>query len=157
MPKITPWLWFDTQGEEAAEFYTAIFPNSKIIDVTRYGPTGPGPEGSAMTVTFVLDGQEYVALNGGPEYTFSEAVSFQISCASQEEVDEYWDRLSESGEEGSCGWLKDRFGLSWQIVPPALGVLLGDPDPARAQRAMQAMLKMRKINIADLQQAANHP
>ena len=157
MPKITPWLWFDTQGEEAAEFYTAIFPNSKIIDVTRYGPTGPGPEGSAMTVTFVLDGQEYVALNGGPEYTFSEAVSFQISCASQEEVDEYWDRLSESGEEGPCGWLKDRFGLSWQIVPTALGVLLGDPDPARAQRAMQAMLKMRKINIADLQQAANHP
>ncbi len=155
MPKITPCLWFDTQGEEAAEFYTSIFPNSKIVDVTRYGPAGPRPEGSVMTVAFVLDGQEYVALNGGPEFTFSEAISFQVSCGSQEEVDEYWNRLSDGGEEGPCGWLKDRYGLSWQIVPTALSELLADPDPGRSERAMRAMLEMKKIDIAELRRAAD--
>jgi predicted 3-demethylubiquinone-9 3-methyltransferase (glyoxalase superfamily) len=155
MPKITPWLWFDTQAEEAAEYYTSIFPNSKIVDVSRYGAAGPRPEGMVMTVSFVLDGEEFVALNGGPEFSFTEAVSFQVACGSQEEVDEYWSKLAEGGEEGPCGWLKDRYGLSWQIVPTALGELLGDPDRARAQRAMQAMLKMSKIDIADLRRAAD--
>jgi predicted 3-demethylubiquinone-9 3-methyltransferase (glyoxalase superfamily) len=158
MPKTTPCLWFDNQGEEAAEFYTSIFPNSKILEVARYGPAGPGPEGSegsVMTVRFMLDGQDFVALNGGPEFTFSEAVSFQVECGSQEEVDEYWTRLSDGGSEGPCGWLKDRFGLSWQIVPTALPALLSDPDPGRAQRAMQAMLKMKKIDIAELRRAAD--
>lgn len=155
MPKITPCLWFNTQGEEAAEFYTSIFPNSKIVDVTRHGSAGPGPEGTAMTVNFVLDGQEYVALNGGPEFTFTEAVSFQVSCGSQAEVDEYWSKLSAGGEEGPCGWLKDRYGLSWQIVPTALIELLADPDPGRSQRAMAAMLQMKKIDIAELRRAAD--
>lgn len=155
MPKITPWLWFDTQGEEAAEFYTSIFPNSKITDVTRFGPAGPRPEGMAMTITFVLDGQEYVALNGGPEFTFSEAVSLQVSCGSQEEVDGYWNRLADGGQEGQCGWLKDRYGLSWQIIPTALGELLGDPDAGRSRRAMEAMLTMSKIDIAGLRRAAD--
>jgi predicted 3-demethylubiquinone-9 3-methyltransferase (glyoxalase superfamily) len=155
MPKTTPCLWFDNQGEEAAEFYTSVFPNSKILDITRYGPVGPGPEGSVMTVRFMLDGQEFVALNGGPEFTFSEAISFQVECGSQEEVDEYWTRLSDGGSEGPCGWLKDRFGLSWQIVPTALPELLSDPDPGRAQRAMQAMLQMKKIDIAELRRAAD--
>ena len=155
MPKTTPCLWFDNQGEEAAEFYTSVFPNSKILDIARYGPAGPGPEGSVMTVRFMLDGQDYVALNGGPEFTFSEAISFQVECRSQEEVDEYWTRLSEGGSEGPCGWLKDRFGLSWQIVPTALPELLSDPDPGRAQRAMQAMLQMKKIDIAELRRAAD--
>jgi predicted 3-demethylubiquinone-9 3-methyltransferase (glyoxalase superfamily) len=155
MPNITPCLWFDTQGEEAAEFYTSIFPNSKIVEVARYGSAGPRPEGTVMTVNFVLDGQEFVALNGGPEFTFSEAISFQISCGSQEEVDGYWSRLSEGGEEGPCGWVKDRYGLSWQVVPTALTELLADPDPARSQRAMQAMLQMKKIDIAELQRAAD--
>ncbi len=155
MPKITPWLWFDTQGEEAAEFYTSIFPNSKIVEVTRYGPAGPRPEGTVMTVAFVLDGQEYVALNGGPEFTFSEAISFQISCGSQEEVDEYWGKLTDGGEEGPCGWLKDRYGLSWQVVPTALSELLADPDPGRSQRAIQAMMQMKKIDIAELRRAAD--
>jgi predicted 3-demethylubiquinone-9 3-methyltransferase (glyoxalase superfamily) len=155
MPKTTPCLWFDNQGEEAAEFYTSVFPNSKILDIARYGPAGPGPEGSVMTVRFMLDGQEFVALNGGPEFTFSEAISFQVDCGSQEEVDEYWARLSDGGAEGPCGWLKDRFGLSWQIVPSALPALLSDPDPGRAQRAMQAMLQMKKIDIAELRRAAD--
>ncbi|WP_322752642.1 VOC family protein [Frankia sp. Cas3] len=155
MSKITPWLWFDTQGEEAAEFYTSIFPNSKILDVTRYGQDGPRPEGTVMTVTFMLDGQEYVALNGGPEFTFSEAISLQVSCGSQGEVDEYWSRLSDGGQEGSCGWLKDRYGLSWQIVPTALGEVLGDPDSGRSQRAMRAMLAMKKIDIEELRRAAD--
>jgi predicted 3-demethylubiquinone-9 3-methyltransferase (glyoxalase superfamily) len=154
MPKITPWLWFDTQGEEAAEFYTSLFPNSKIVEVTRYGSANPRQEGTVMTVLFTLDGQRVGALNGGPQYTFNEAVSFMVECADQDEVDRYWDALSEGGEEGPCGWLKDRFGLSWQIVPKALPVLLGDPDREKAQRVMAAMLKMRKIEIAGLEAAA---
>jgi predicted 3-demethylubiquinone-9 3-methyltransferase (glyoxalase superfamily) len=155
MPKTTPCLWFDTQGEEAAEFYTSIFPNSKIVEVTRYGSAGPRPEGMVMTVTFVLDGQEFIALNGGPECTFTEAISFQVLCGSQEEVDEYWTRLGEGGQEGPCGWLKDRYGLSWQIVPTALNELVADPDQERAQRAMRAMLQMSKIDIAELYRAAD--
>jgi len=154
VPKTRPCLWFDTQGEEAAEFYTKVFPNSRIVDVTRYGSAGPGPEGSAMTVDFELDGAPFVALNGGPHFSFDEAISFQIDCADQDEVDHYWDRLSEGGEESQCGWLKDRFGLSWQVIPSALPQLLGDPDPERAQRAMTAMLQMRKLDIAELRRAA---
>jgi predicted 3-demethylubiquinone-9 3-methyltransferase (glyoxalase superfamily) len=154
MPKLTPWLWFDTQGEEAAEFYTSVFPNSKIVEVTRYGSAGPRPEGTAMTVSFELDGQRFVALNGGPDFSFTEAVSFQVACADQDEVDYYWNALSEGGEEGPCGWLKDRYGLSWQIVPTALYELLSDPDPERAQRVMGAMLEMKKIEIAELERAS---
>ncbi|SBW26624.1 3-demethylubiquinone-9 3-methyltransferase [Candidatus Protofrankia californiensis] len=155
MPKTTPCLWFDTQAEEAAQFYASIFPSSTIVDVTHYGPGAPRPEGMVMTVTFVLDGQEYVALNGGPEFTFSEAISFQVSCTSQAEVDEYWSRLTDGGEEGPCGWLKDRYGLSWQIVPTALRELLTDPDPGRSQRAMRAMLQMKKIDVTELRRAAD--
>ncbi len=155
MPKTVPCLWFDGQAEQAAAHYTAIFPNSKVLQVTRYGPGMPAPEGSVMTVGFSLDGQEYVGLNGGPQFTFTEAISFQIFCADQDEVDHYWGQLSEGGEEGQCGWLKDRFGVSWQVVPTALFELVGDPDPGRAQRATQAMLGMRKIEIAGLRQAAD--
>ncbi len=151
---ITPFLWFDTQAEEAANLYTGVFPNSKITNVSRYGPGARGVEGTVMTVSFELDGQKFTALNGGPLYSFSEAVSFQVSCQNQDEVDLYWDRLSDGGEEGPCGWLKDRFGLSWQVVPTALPKLLGDSDPGRAQRAMEAMLKMKKIEIAELERAA---
>ena len=154
MNEITPFLWFDTEGEEAAKLYTSVFPNSKILDVSRYGSAGPRAEGTVMTVTFELNGLKFVALNGGPQYTFSEATSFQVSCRDQEEVDHFWNALSDGGEEGPCGWLKDRFGLSWQIVPTRLPQLLGDPDPGRAQRAMAAMLKMRKIVIDELEQAA---
>jgi predicted 3-demethylubiquinone-9 3-methyltransferase (glyoxalase superfamily) len=154
MKAIIPCLWFDTEGEEAAELYTSLFPNSRIIDVARYGEAGPRPAGSVMTVSFELDGQEFLALNGGPEYKFTEAVSFQVFCEDQDEVDRYWDALSEGGEPGPCGWLKDRFGLSWQIVPTRLTELLRDPDPGRAQRAMQAMLGMRKLEIAELERAA---
>jgi predicted 3-demethylubiquinone-9 3-methyltransferase (glyoxalase superfamily) len=155
MPKTVPCLWFDGQAEQAAAHYTAIFPNSKVLQVTRYGPGMPAPEGSVMTVSFSLDGQEYVGLNGGPQFTFTEAISFQIFCADQDEVDHYWGQLSEGGDEGQCGWLKDRFGVSWQVVPTALFELVGDPDPGRAQRATQAMLGMRKIEIAGLRQAAD--
>ncbi len=154
MPRITPCLWFDTQAEEAATFYTSVFENSRIGEVTRYGKAGPRPEGSVLTVTFELDGQELVALNGGPEFTFDEAISFQVSCESQEEVDRYWTTLSEGGEEGPCGWLKDRYGLSWQIIPRRLIELISDPDRDRSERAMTAMLGMKKIEIADLEQAA---
>jgi predicted 3-demethylubiquinone-9 3-methyltransferase (glyoxalase superfamily) len=154
MQKITPCLWFDTQAEEAATFYTSIFQNARILHATRYGKAGPGPEGSVMTVSFELDGQEFVALNGGPEFKFNEAISFQVSCETQDEVDEFWSRLSEGGEEGPCGWLKDRYGVSWQIVPTRLTELLDDPDPERSQRAMRAMLDMKKIDIATLEQAA---
>jgi predicted 3-demethylubiquinone-9 3-methyltransferase (glyoxalase superfamily) len=154
MQKITPCLWFDTQGEEAARFYTSVFPNSQIGEVARYGAAGPGPEGTVMTVSFKLDGQQFVALNGGPEFTFNEAISFQVSCGSQEEVDAFWSRLSEGGEEGPCGWLKDRFGVSWQIVPTVLPELLADPDPEKSQRVMRAMLSMRKIEIDGLERAA---
>jgi predicted 3-demethylubiquinone-9 3-methyltransferase (glyoxalase superfamily) len=154
MHEITPFLGFDTEGEDAANFYTSVFPNSKILAVSRYGSAGPRPEGSVMTVSFELNGQKFVALNGGPQFTFSEAVSFQVSCEGQDEVDTFWSKLSEGGEEGPCGWLKDKFGLSWQIVPTALPALLGDPDPERARRAMQAMLKMTKIEIGELERAA---
>ena len=154
MEGITPCLWFDTEGEAAAEFYTSVFPNSNIREISRYGSAGPRPEGSVMTVSFELDGTPFVALNGGPDFTFNEAISFQVSCEGQDEVDHYWNALSDGGEEGPCGWLKDRFGVSWQIVPTALPRLLGDPDPERAQRAMAAMLKMKKIQIDELERAA---
>jgi predicted 3-demethylubiquinone-9 3-methyltransferase (glyoxalase superfamily) len=154
MQKITTCLWFDTEGEEAARFYTSVFPSSKLGKITRYASAGPRPEGSVMTVSFELDGCEFVALNGGPQYSFSEAISFQVFCETQEEVDAYWSKLSEGGEEGPCGWLKDRFGVSWQIVPAALPKLLEDPDAERSQRVMQAMLGMKKIEIALLERAA---
>ena len=154
MQKITPWLWFDTEAEEAATFYTSVFKNSKILSVNRFGEAGPAEPGSVMTVAFELDGQEFVGLNGRPAFTFNESVSFMVSCDSQAEVDDYWNRLTEGGEESQCGWLKDKYGVSWQIIPTALPELLGDPDPARAQRALQAMLKMSKIDIEGLRQAA---
>lgn len=155
MQKITPCLWFDTQGEEAAMFYTSLFKNSRIVDVARYGEAGPRPAGTVMTVSFELDGQPFVALNGGPEFTFNEAVSFQVSCEGQDEVDHYWNGLSEGGEEGPCGWLKDRYGVSWQVIPTAMTELLNDPDAGRSQRAMAAMLGMGKIDIAALRAAAD--
>ena len=155
LSKITPCLWFDTEAEEAATYYTGVFANSRILDVTRYGSAGPRPEGTVMTVDFVLEGQPFVALNGGPEFTFNEAVSFQVGCESQEEVDDLWAKLTEGGEEGPCGWCKDRYGLSWQVVPTALLELVADPDPGRSQRAMQAMLGMKKIEIAELYRAAD--
>jgi predicted 3-demethylubiquinone-9 3-methyltransferase (glyoxalase superfamily) len=154
MQKITPCLWFDTEGEEAARFYTSIFPNSSVGNIARYGEAGPRPAGTAMTVEFELDGQKFTALNGGPEFTFSEAISFQVSCENQDEVDKFWSALSEGGEGGPCGWVKDRFGLSWQVVPTVLPKLLDDPDPEKAQRVMAAMLKMKKIEIDELEQAA---
>jgi predicted 3-demethylubiquinone-9 3-methyltransferase (glyoxalase superfamily) len=154
MGKLTPCLWFDTQAEEAANFYTSVFPRSRIVGVSRYGKAGPRPEGMVMTVDFELDGQPFVALNGGPEFTFNEAISFQMSCETQDEVDEFWSRLSEGGEEGPCGWLKDRYGVSWQIIPTRLMELVSDPDPERSQRAMTAMLGMKKIDVATLEQAA---
>ncbi len=155
MQKITPWLWFDTEGEEAATFYTSVFSDSRIVDITRYGSAGPRPEGSVMTVEFELQGQTFFALNGGPEFTFDEAISFQVSCEGQDEVDAYWNTLSEGGEEGPCGWLKDRFGLSWQVFPTAANELFNDADPARAERAMAAMLGMKKIDLAALHAAAD--
>jgi predicted 3-demethylubiquinone-9 3-methyltransferase (glyoxalase superfamily) len=158
MPKQIPCLWFDGQAEEAAQLYTSVFPNSSIGEVTRYGPDMPPPmqEGDVLTVNFTLDGQEYTALNGGPQFPFSEAISFQIMCADQEEVDHYWDRLTaDGGEESMCGWLKDRFGVSWQVVPVELIALLNDADPGRAQRATQAMLQMRRIDIAEIKRAAD--
>jgi predicted 3-demethylubiquinone-9 3-methyltransferase (glyoxalase superfamily) len=154
MQKVTPCLWFDTEGEEAARFYTSVFPNSRIVEVARYGEAGPRPAGTVMTVSFELDGQSFVALNGGPQFTFNEAISFQVSCETQEEVDAFWSTLSEGGEEGPCGWLKDRFGVSWQIVPTALPELLDDPDREKAQRVMRAMLSMKKIEIDALERAA---
>ena len=154
MQKITPFLWCDPEGEDAAKFYTSVFPNSKIGEISRYGSAGPRPEGTVMTVSFELDGQRFVALNGGPEFRFSEAVSFLVNCDTQDEVDSYWSALSEGGEEGPCGWLKDKFGLSWQIVPNRLPELLADPDRERAQRVMEAMLKMRKIEVDELERAA---
>jgi predicted 3-demethylubiquinone-9 3-methyltransferase (glyoxalase superfamily) len=154
MSKITPFLWFDDQAEEAVNLYTSIFKNSKIKEVSRYGEAGPGPAGSVMVVRFELDGQEFSALNGGPEFKFTEAVSFVVNCETQAEVDMYWEKLSAGGEESQCGWLKDKFGLSWQVVPTALSELASDPDPAKSQRVIQAMLQMRKIVIADLQRAS---
>ncbi len=153
MQKITPFLWFDTQAEEAAKHYVSIFTNSKIVGVSRYGEAGPGPRGSVMTVTFELGGQRFIALNGGPHFKFTEAISLSVDCKTQKEVDELWKRLSEGGEEGQCGWLKDKFGLSWQINPTILAKMLGDRDPKKARRVMEAMLKMKKIDIARLKQA----
>jgi predicted 3-demethylubiquinone-9 3-methyltransferase (glyoxalase superfamily) len=154
MTSITPCLWFDTEGEEAANFYTSVVKNSRILGVTRYGEAGPREPGMVMTVSFELDGLKFVALNGGPEFTFDEAISFQIDCQDQDEVDDYWSRLGEGGEEGPCGWLKDRFGVSWQIVPRRLNELLSDTDPETSQRVMAAMLQMKKIDIETLEQAA---
>jgi predicted 3-demethylubiquinone-9 3-methyltransferase (glyoxalase superfamily) len=154
MPKVTPWLWFDTESEQAAELYTSVFPNSRILEVTRYGSAGPRDEGLAMTVSFELDGEHVVALNGGPDFTHSEAFSFKVDCEDQDEVDYYWERLGEGGEHGPCGWLKDRFGLSWQIVPRRLEELLSDPDREKAQRVMAVMLKMGKLEVDELERAA---
>jgi predicted 3-demethylubiquinone-9 3-methyltransferase (glyoxalase superfamily) len=154
MPSIRPCLWFDTEGEEAARFYTSVFPNSRIVEVAHYGEAGPREAGTVMTVAFELDGKPFLALNGGPGFTFNEAISLQIDCESQEEVDRYWAVLAEGGEEGPCGWLKDRFGVSWQVVPTRFEELITDPDPGVSQRAMAAMLQMRKLDIAALEEAA---
>ena len=153
MQKITPFLWFDGKAEEAANFYTSIFKNSKMGGIMRYGEGSPGPKGSVMTVTFELDGEEFIALNGGPQFQFSSAISFFVKCESQEEVDHYWEKLSEGGEELQCGWLRDKFGVTWQIVPNALGEMLRDKDAAKSKRAMQAMLQMKKLDIAGLRRA----
>ena len=157
MQKITPFLWFDDRAEEAMNFYTSVFKNSKIGRIARYGDSGPGPKGTVMTATFELEGQEFMALNGGPQFKFTEAVSFFVNCETQKEVDELWGKLSEGGETGRCGWLKDKFGLSWQIIPSALGKMLNDADAARSQRVMKAMLRMDKIDIAVLKDAYEHP
>ena len=154
MQKITPCLWFDTQAEDAATFYTSVFKNSRIVRISHYGEAGPRETGLVMTVDFELDGQEYVALNGGPEFTFNEALSLQINCGSQYEVDYFWERLGEGGEFGPCGWLKDRYGVSWQVIPTVLNELISDPDQAKGQRVMAAMLQMGKIDIAALCAAA---
>ncbi|MFC8448847.1 VOC family protein [Kitasatospora sp. NPDC057223] len=151
--KITTCLWFDDQAEEAARFYTSLFPDSRIGDVQRYGEAGPGEAGSVMTVTFQLGGQPYVALNGGPLFTFTEAISLQVGCEDQAEVDRLWAALTEGGQESACGWLKDRYGLSWQITPRRLIELISDPDPVRSQRVMRAMLQMGKIDIQALESA----
>ena len=153
MPKITPCLWFDDQAEEAVNFYTSIFENSSIVNVTYYNEAAPGPTGKVMTVTFKLDGQEFIALNGGPHFKFTEAISFYVHCETQAEVDRFWDALTEGGEESQCGWLKDKYGVSWQIVPNILIELMQDEDAAKASRVMQAMLQMKKIDIAALQDA----
>jgi predicted 3-demethylubiquinone-9 3-methyltransferase (glyoxalase superfamily) len=156
MPRITPNLWFDTESKEAAEYYVSIFPNSEITKVTYYGGAGPRPAGTVLLVDFVLDGQEYTAIDGGPQFTFNESISLLINCADQDEVDYYWDRLSEGGEEGQCGWLKDRYGVSWQVVPTAaMAEMLDDPDTGRGQRAMQAMFGMKKLDVAALYAAAD--
>jgi predicted 3-demethylubiquinone-9 3-methyltransferase (glyoxalase superfamily) len=151
--KIVPSLWFDTQAEEAAKFYVSIFKDSKIKDVARYGSAGPRPEGTVMTVDFQLAGQDFNAINGGPEFKFTEATSLLVNCKTQAEVDELWQKLGAGGEPGPCGWLKDKYGLSWQIVPVALGEMLSDPDPVKSQRVMAAMLQMSKIDVAQLRAA----
>ena len=153
--KIVPNLWFDTEAEQAASFYTSVFPNSKIIGKTHYTEGAPREAGMVMTVEWELDGQRFVGINGGPDFTFDEAVSFQITCADQDEIDYYWEKLTDGGEEGPCGWLKDRFGLSWQVVPTGMEELFSDPDPQRAERAMKAMLQMKKLDIAALREAAD--
>jgi len=155
MDTITPCLWFDTEAEEAAAFYTSVFPNSRIVHVSHYGSAGPRPEGIVMEVEFELDGRSVLALNGGPQFRFTEAISLQADCKDQDEVDRLWETLSEGGEEGPCGWLKDRYGVSWQIVPSRMYELIADSDPERAQRAIAAMLQMGKIEIADLERAAD--
>jgi predicted 3-demethylubiquinone-9 3-methyltransferase (glyoxalase superfamily) len=153
--KITPNLWFDTEAEEAARFYTSVFENSRTVFVAHYTEAGPREAGMVMSVEFELDGQRFVAINGGPQFKFDEAVSFQITCETQEEIDYYWEKLAEGGEEGPCGWLKDRYGLSWQVTPTGMEELFADPDPERARRAMEAMLKMGKIDVAALLAAAD--
>jgi predicted 3-demethylubiquinone-9 3-methyltransferase (glyoxalase superfamily) len=153
MQRITPFLWFDDQAEEAMNFYVSIFKNSKVGRVKRYGEAGPGPKGSVMSATFQLEGQEFMALNGGPHFSFTPAISFFVNCETQEEVDELWKKLSAGGKTERCGWLKDKYGLSWQIIPSALGRLMGDNNAAKAQSVMKAMLEMDKIDIARLQQA----
>ena len=153
MQKITPFLWFDGQAEEAMNFYTSIFKNSKILSVTRYGEAGPGPKETVMTAKFALNGQEFVALNGGPQFTFTEAISFVVNCETQQEVDELWEKLSEGGQKSRCGWLKDKYGLSWQVVPTALVEMLQDKDAKKSNRVMQAMLQMNKIEIETLRRA----
>jgi predicted 3-demethylubiquinone-9 3-methyltransferase (glyoxalase superfamily) len=154
MPRITPFLWFDGRAEEAMNFYVSIFRNSKVGTVSRYGDAGPGPKGSVMSATFTLEGQPFMALNGGPMFTFSPAISFFVSCQTQAEVDDLWEKLSAGGEKSRCGWLKDKFGVSWQIIPSVLGELLADKDPTKSRRVMQAMLKMTKLDIDALRQAA---
>ena len=151
--KITPFLWFNDNAEEAVNFYVSIFPNSKILSLTRYGDTGPGPKGSVMTANFQLHGQEFTALNGGPHFKFTEAISLVVNCQTQQEVDSYWEKLLEGGEEVECGWLKDKYGLSWQIVPIALLEMIQDKDPEKVNRVMAAMMKMKKMDIATLKQA----
>lgn len=153
MQKITPFLWFDDKAEEAMNFYISIFKNSKVVRVTRYGDAGPGPKGTVMAATFELEGQEFYALNGGPVFKFTPAISLFVNCETQQEVDELWEKLSQGGRIDQCGWLQDRYGLSWQIIPTLLGTLLGDKDPVKANRAMQAMLQMKKIDMAGLQKA----
>ena len=154
MQRIVPFLWFDSNAEEAANFYVSIFKSSKIVNISRYGETGPGPGGSVMVVTFELDGQEFMALNGGPQFKFSEAISLLVNCKNQDEVDDYWEKLSSGGQEVQCGWLKDKFGLSWQVFPTILGELLVDKDAQKRERVMKAMLQMKKIDIAGLKRAA---
>jgi predicted 3-demethylubiquinone-9 3-methyltransferase (glyoxalase superfamily) len=154
--KIVTYLWFDAQAEEAAKHYTSIFKNSKITSVSRYGDAGPGPKGTAMVVNFQLEGQDFIALNGGPQFKFTEAISLLVNCDTQKEVDELWSRLSAGGEEGQCGWLKDKFGLSWQIIPTVLFQLIQDRDPAKSKGAMQAMLQMKKIDIEGLKRGYSH-
>ncbi len=153
MQKITTFLTFNNQAEEAVNFYVSIFRNSKIVSMSRYGEGGPGPKGSVMSASFLLEGQEFVALNGGPQFTFADGISLFVNCETQEEVDKLWDKLSEGGEKGPCGWLKDKFGVSWQIIPTALGQMLQDKDPRKSQNVMQAMLQMTKIDIAALRRA----
>jgi predicted 3-demethylubiquinone-9 3-methyltransferase (glyoxalase superfamily) len=156
MPQITPFLWFDDQAEQAAQFYVSVFPNSRIAEMTHYSATGPGPAGSVMTVRFILDGKEFLALNGGPaHYGFDESISFVVNVATDDELDHYWSALTDGGEEIACGWLKDRYGLRWQIVPDGLSAVLGDPDPERAQRAAQAMMGMKKLDLQAMREAAN--
>ena len=151
---IVPNLWFDTEAEEAAAFYCSVFKNSRILNVARYTEAGPRPAGTVMTVEFELDGDRFIGINGGPEFTFSEAISLMVTCKDQEEIDAYWDKLTDGGEEGPCGWCKDRYGLSWQVTPAGLDSLFGDDDPERARRAMEAMFKMHKLDIAALKAAA---
>jgi predicted 3-demethylubiquinone-9 3-methyltransferase (glyoxalase superfamily) len=157
MQKITPFLWFDGKAEDAMNFYVSIFKNSKVMRVTRFGDAGPGPKGAVMSATFQLEGQEFFALNGGPQFQFTPAISLFVNCETQQEVDELWEKLSAGGEKNRCGWLRDKYGLSWQIIPTALGEMLGDRDPAKAKRVMKAMLQMDKIDIKGLKQAYDQP
>lgn len=154
MQKITPFLWFDNNAEEAANFYVSIFKNSKVLNIARYGDAGPGPKGTVLTVNFEIDGQKFIALNGGPQFKFTEAVSFVVNCETQEEIDYFWEKLSAGGEKSQCGWLKDKYGLSWQVVPAILGELMGGNDAERSNRVMQAILQMQKLEIEPLKRAS---